>query len=219
MSSDAEMHRLGRVVAHQFDDLPQQREADTLGMWVFLATEIMFFGGVFMGYTAYHWAYPEVFAAASKHLDLWLGATNTAVLLTSSLTMAMAVNAAQLGRRQRGILLLVLTAGLGVVFLCIKGIEYHHKFVEHLVPGAGFRFPGVEKAELFFWIYFVLTGLHALHVTIGVGVLGTMTALTWRGKISTENYMAIEITGLYWHFVDIVWVFLFPLLYLIDRSR
>jgi cytochrome c oxidase subunit 3 len=208
-------------VAHQFDDFPQQKQADTLGMWTFLATEILFFGGLFLAYAVYRWSYSETFAQASRHLDLWLGGINTAVLLTSSLTMALAVRAAQLRNRRAVLWLLAATIAMAFAFLAIKGFEYHHKFTEHLVPGSSFQFAGgnAREALLFFWLYFVLTGLHAIHVLVGVGVLGTLMMFTWRGGISFENPMPVEITGLYWHFVDIVWVFLYPLLYLIDRSQ
>jgi cytochrome c oxidase subunit III len=210
----------GRI-AHQFDDLSQQREADTLGMWVFLATEIMFFGGLFTVYVIYHWAYPEAFAHGSQHLDLWWGAINTGVLLTSSLTMALAVRAAHASMQATLFRLLVTTAACGVLFLFIKGIEYHHKFVDRLVPGIAFHYasPDAPHVELFFWIYFGLTGLHGIHVLVGIVLLSVLAARTGQGRAGARNPMPVEICGLYWHFVDIVWVFLYPLLYLIDRSR
>lgn len=213
----AEIHA---VPAHQFDDLDQQREASSLGMWVFLVTEIMFFGGMFTGYTVYRHAYPEVFAEASRRLSVVLGAVNTSILICSSLTMALAVRSAQAGKRRALIGFLVLTTLLGAAFLGIKSVEYAHKFHEHLVPGATFTFPGPhgQHAELFFSFYFAMTGLHALHMVIGIAILGALVALSWRGRFSPEEYAAIENTGLYWHFVDIVWIFLFPLLYLISRT-
>lgn len=207
-------------VAHQFDDREQQKDASTLGMWIFLATEILFFGGMFMGYIVYRWLYPEAFALASQKMDLWLGTINTAVLLTSSLTMALAVRAAQLGERKGTALLLVATMVLGVIFLGIKGLEYYHKFVEHLVPGPNFEFDPAyaRNAEIFFVLYFLMTGIHALHLLIGVGLTGVMAFRAWRGRFSPEYYSPVEISGLYWHFVDLVWIFLFPLLYLINLS-
>lgn len=204
-------------LAHQFEDLTQQHEAATLGMWVFLANEVMFFGAIFMGYTAYRYLYPQVFAAASPHLDRTLGSVNTAVLLTSSLTMALAVHASQVGKRKALVGFLVLTMLLGTVFIGIKSLEYSHKFAEHLVPGSGFRFEGPqpEKAEIFFFLYFIMTAIHALHVLIGVVLIGVIALMARRSRYSPEYYAPVENTGLYWHFVDIVWVFLFPMLYLI----
>ena len=207
------------ALAHQFDSLEQQTEAATLGMWVFLVTEVLFFGGLFVTYAVYRAFYPAAFAAASHELDLVLGATNTAVLITSSLTMALAVHAAQLGQRRPLLIFLVLTMLLGTVFLGIKAVEYYHKFAEHHVPGAAFQFEKeyARHAQIFFSLYFIMTGLHALHMVIGIGVLLVMWFWSWRGTITVEYSSPIEISGLYWHFVDIVWIFLFPLLYLIGR--
>jgi len=204
---------------HQFDDAAQQYEASTLGMWVFLVTEILFFGGVFTAYVAYRWAYPAAFGHASNHLDLTLGTINTAVLITSSLTMALAVHASQEGERRSLVLFLLLTMLLGATFLGIKGVEYAHKFHQHLVPGPWFSYSGVDakQAELFFSLYFAMTGLHALHMVIGLGVLTVLVILAYRGRYGRAYHTPIEISGLYWHFVDIVWIFLFPLLYLIAR--
>jgi len=209
------------VLAHHFDDLEQQREAASLGMWVFLVTEIMFFGGLFCGYTVYRWLYPGAFAEASHRLDIVLGATNTSVLLGSSLTMALAVYSAQMGRRKAQLAFLLATMLLGATFLAIKFVEYHHKFVEHLVPGPGFLFEGPfgRQAQIFFSFYFVMTGMHALHMVIGLGLLTALVVMTLRGRFTREYYVPVDIIGLYWHFVDIVWIFLFPLLYLIDRHK
>jgi cytochrome c oxidase subunit III len=208
------------ALAHHFDSLEQQKEASTLGMWVFLATEVLFFGGLFLTYTVYRNLYPGAFAAASRELDVLLGGVNTAVLITSSLTMALAVHAAQTGNRRALMLLLVATMALGGVFLGIKSVEYYHKFVEHHVPGPSFQFAEPEyakNAQLFFSLYFMMTGLHALHMIIGIGIMLFMLWWAWNGTITPEYHAPIEISGLYWHFVDIVWIFLFPLLYLIGR--
>jgi cytochrome c oxidase subunit 3 len=204
-------------VAHHFRDMAQQFEASSVAMWVFLTTEVLFFGGLFAGYTVYRVAHASAFAEASRHLDTTLGAVNTAVLICSSLTMAFAVRNAQLGRRGLLVGFLLATLVLGGVFLGIKFYEYHEKFVEHLVPGPTFTYLGSEvgAAELFFSFYFLMTGLHALHMIIGIGVLLVLVAMAWRGNFSPFYHTPIEITGLYWHFVDIVWIFLFPLLYLI----
>ena len=205
-------------LAHHFDSLEQQTEAATLGMWVFLGTEVLFFGGLFMVYTVYRTWYPAEFAAASHTLNITLGTINTAVLITSSLTMALAVHAAQLGQRRLIMLFLIATMALGAVFLGIKGVEYYAKFEEHHVPGPGFRFEEPQfaaHAQIFFSLYFLMTGLHALHMIIGFGIMLFMLGWTWKGSITAEYYAPIEIAGLYWHFVDIVWIFLFPLLYLL----
>jgi cytochrome c oxidase subunit 3 len=205
--------------AHQFDSAEHQRSASQLGMWVFIAQEILFFGGLFLAYTVYRFMYPAAFAQASHHLDVTLGAVNTVVLIGSSLTMALAVHAAQLGYRRTQTLFLVFTIVLGSVFLGIKTIEYGHKFHEHLIPGPNFLFSGDEArhAQIFFSLYFVMTGLHAFHMIIGIAILAVLAVMAWRGAFDAAYYSPVELTGLYWHFVDIVWIFLFPLLYLIGR--
>ena len=208
------------VVASYFRDVDQQRRANTLGMWAFLATEVMFFGGLFIAYAAYRLAYPEAFTAASRELDLALSTINTFVLLSSSLMMALGVHAAQTDKKKALVTFLLLTILLGLVFLGIKVVEYAEKFEHHLVPGATFLFPEpyTNPAELFFSLYFVTTGLHAVHMIIGIGVLLYLTFKAWRNHFSSLNYDPVEMVGLYWHFVDIVWVFIFPLYYLIDRT-
>jgi cytochrome c oxidase subunit 3 len=213
------MARQHPALAHQFDTLEQQHEARTLGMWMFLASELMFFGGVFLGYLYARYYYPEAFDLGSDQLKVPLGAVNTVILLTSSLTMALAVHAAQIGRRQRLILFLSLTLALGAAFLGIKLFEYVEDYHKDLIPGPHFSYPAQEpllrQVELFFWLYFAMTGLHALHMIIGMAMLAVLVAMAWRGRFDKENYSGIEVMGLYWHFVDIVWIFLFPLLYLI----
>lgn len=212
-------HGHSLALRHHFASREQQKEASTLGMWVFLVTEVMFFGGMFLAYVVYRSWYPEAFAAASHHLDLVLGAFNTAVLIGSSLTMALAVRAAQLGARRGLMLFLILTMALGSVFLVVKGFEWHHKYVENHIPGPNFHYEGplAGNVQLFFSLYFGMTGLHAFHMVIGLGLLGTLLYFAWRGKYTAEYNTPIDMAGLYWHFVDIVWIFLFPLLYLIGR--
>jgi cytochrome c oxidase subunit 3 len=200
--------------------MDQQIEANTLGMWLFLVTEVMFFGGLFLAYIIYRGAYPQEFAEASHHLDIFLGTTNTVVLLCSSLTMALAVRSVQVGQRKTAVAFLFLTLVLGLTFLSIKGLEYYHKYEEHLIPGSGFMYESEANphyAQLFFILYFVMTGFHALHMVIGAGVIIFFMLRIWQRAYPPENYVPVEMLGLYWHFVDIVWVFLFPLLYLIGR--
>lgn len=203
---------------HHFETLEQQHHADTLGMWVFLGTEVLFFGGLITGYAIYRSSYPAIFAQASHTLDLVSGTLMTLVLLTSSLTMALAVRASQLGKRRLLVVFLILTILLGVAFLGIKGNEYHHKWEDHHFPGRGFVWDGPDPgvAQLFLYFYFALTGLHALHMIIGIGIMTVLLILASSGKVKSYT---VEISGLYWHFVDIVWIFLFPLLYLVDRHR
>ena len=219
MAETATVHAHPPALAHHFDDLEQQKEAATLGMWLFLVTEVLFFGGLFATYSVYRSAYPEAFAAASHEMVVWAGTLNTVVLITSSLTMALAVRASQLGDRRLLMLFLVLTMALGMAFLGVKAFEYYTEFSEHHVPGIGFEFEPkyFRHAQLFFSLYFVMTGLHALHMIIGLGVMAVMLWWAWRGIITKDYYAPIEVSGLYWHFVDIVWIFLFPLLYLIGR--
>jgi cytochrome c oxidase subunit 3 len=204
------------VLAEQFDDIEQQHEAAKLGMWIFLATEVLFFGGLFLAYTVYRFIYPLTWQAASRHTEIILGGCNTGILLFSSTLMALAVRAAKLEKRKHLTWLLLGTAMLGMTFLGVKGYEYYKDLTEHLFPGPSFQWheANPQAAELFFWIYYAMTGLHAVHVTIGVGVMVTLAVLAWMRRFEKGNYMPVEIAGLYWHFVDIVWVFLFPLLYM-----
>jgi cytochrome c oxidase subunit III len=215
---------------HHFENMEQQREAGTLGMWIFLVTEIMFFGGMFFAYTLYRSQYPMEFASASNHLDLPLGTINTAVLILSSFTMALAVYSSQIGKQRNLVISLVLTLILGLTFLGIKAVEYYDKYEHDLIPGRlipGHPFkpdavellPGADprKVEMFYWIYFAMTGMHAVHMVIGVGLLSVILYFSWKGRYGPEYHSPIEISGLYWHFVDIIWIFLFPLLYLLGR--
>src|SRR3954463_2488864 len=241
-------------LAHHFHSYEQQRQSASLGVWVFLVTEIMFFGGLFTAYILYRSMYPEAFVAGSHQLDVQLGTINTVVLIFSSLTMAMAVRSAQLGRSKAIVGFLVATIVLGSAFLGIKATEYHHKWVEHLIPGdtfhleeshlptnhgkpvasdlptgivnqsrADFPLPTPDRTDiqahtqLFFFLYFGMTGLHALHMIIGVGLLAWLILPSLRGRFDANNHNYVEGIGLYWHFVDIVWIFLFPLLYLVGR--
>ena len=205
-------------------------------MWAFLVTEIMFFGGLFLAYILYRSQNPAEFAAASKGLDALLGGINTVVLICSSLTMALAVYYAQLGNRKLLIIFLWLTVLLGMTFLGVKAVEYKDKFDHHHVPGANFVWEeeghatadqshaaaeevNTSKIQMFYWLYFAMTGVHALHMIIGIGVMLVLIYMSYKARFSPEYHSPIEISGLYWHFVDIVWIFLFPLLYLIGAHE
>jgi cytochrome c oxidase subunit 3 len=216
--------------------MEQQREAGTLGMWAFLVTEIMFFGGLFLAYILYRSQNPAEFAAASKGLDALLGGINTIVLICSSLTMALAVYYAQVGNRKLLIIFLWLTVLLGMTFLGVKAVEYKDKFDHHHIPGANFVWEeeghatadqshaaaeevNTSKIQMFYWLYFAMTGVHALHMIIGIGVMLVLIYLSYKERFSPEYHAPVELSGLYWHFVDIVWIFLFPLLYLIGAHE
>jgi cytochrome c oxidase subunit 3 len=248
------------ALQHHFETMGQQKEAAVIGMWLFLLTEILFFGGLFMAYMLYRRWYFDAFAEASRSLSLFWGGLNTAVLIFSSLTMAMAVRSAQTNQRKATVSWLILTTLLGMVFLGVKVIEYKDKFEHHHVPGYNFQWasehpsthvppappdarslkageaaPAAEGAagghrqlslnaeqlqlttQIYFSLYFTMTGLHALHMIIGIGLMSVITWMAWKGKFDGEYYTPVEMSGLYWHFVDIVWIFLFPLLYLVER--
>ena len=247
------------ALVHQFDDMEQQKDASTFGMWVFLLTEIMMFGGLIVAYMIYRLKYYDAFVAGSSSIDVTWGFINTLVLIGSSLTMALAVYAAQRGIRRLQQLFIIFTMALGIVFLVIKGIEYTAKYEEHHIPGGLFgtfnavkNYPGQEEniadqvakrletrkvdpfspeaaqrkgedvarqTEIFFSFYFAMTGLHALHMVIGLVLMTWLLVRISRERFGPEYFTPVELSGLYWHFVDIVWIFLFPLLYLINRTQ
>jgi len=211
---------------HQFEEIEQQRDAGNMGMWVFLATEVLFFGGLFTTYTVYRSLYFAGFEVGSHLLERPFGAAMTFILLGSSFTMALSIHAIRMGRRKLLCALLLLTIILGAIFLGIKFTEYAEKWHEHLVPGLNFH-PTVDQlrgapgdaVDLFLCFYFFMTGLHALHMIVGIGLLSVMAIRAWNRSLSQANYQQLEVSGLYWHFVDIIWIFLFPLLYLIGGPR
>jgi cytochrome c oxidase subunit 3 len=206
-------------VAVSSAETPLHAETVDFGMWVFLTSEVLFFGVLFVAYTMTRLRFPEAFAAAGHHTSLPLGTLNTAVLLTSSLTMALAVERQASARYARAALLLAVTAALGVAFVAIKGTEYVLEYREHLVPALDFRFDDryATGARLFFWLYFVITGLHALHLIVGIAL--ALTSAHWMRTPDPQSKTArIRLVGLYWHFVDIVWIFVFPCLYLVSRT-
>lgn len=204
-------------LAHHFADLEQQVDSAKLGMWLFLLTEILLFGGVFVAYTVFRNWHHEMFINAHKQLDVMLGGINTVVLIVSSLTVALAIRDMQLGKRSRCIINLALTIALAFVFLVIKYFEYSHKIHLGQLPGKFYTFTGIEgtNPHVFFSIYFLLTGIHAFHILVGISLLTWILIRVKKGSFSPEYYAPIEIVGLYWHLVDLIWIFLFPLLYLI----
>ncbi|MGA8541872.1 MAG: cytochrome c oxidase subunit 3 family protein [Terriglobales bacterium] len=217
------------ALRHHFADPQQQKNAASLGMWLFLVTEIMFFGGMFCAYLIYRLNHFNAFAAGSQQLNIWMGGINTAVLIVSSVTVVLAVKAAEAGKRKVLVGYLVVTVLLGMTFLVIKGFEYAEKFEKHHVPGSTFNFTdkfddngkqipvNSKEAELFFSLYFAMTGMHALHMVIGCGLFTGLAILAWKGHYTPTYFTPIENGGLYWHLVDIIWIYLFPLLYLISR--
>ena len=234
----ADEHHGPAFLAHHFDTPSQQFDAAKLGMWLFLAQEILFFSGLFVAYFIFRAWYPEAFSVGSHLLDWKMGALNTVVLLTSSLTAALAVRSAQTGNRSQTTMLLVATIGLAAVFMVVKYFEYAHKIHVGFLPGSLWQpdAHGIEEVRhaidaahsnagsgllpyqvrTFFGIYFVMTGLHGLHVLIGMGLMVWMIMRNNRGDFSSEYYTPVDLTALYWHLVDLVWIYLFPLLYLID---
>ena len=214
--SAAALHKTG-VLAHHFETLEQQNQSAALGMWAFLVQEVMFFGGLFTVYLVYRTLHPAAFMEGSHHLPVDLGALNTGVLIGSSLSMALAVRCAQLGQGKQAALLIYATMALALVFMGIKGVEYSHKWHDSLVPGLKWHpEAGADPhLNLFFALYFVMTGCHALHMLIGLVLMVFVARKAWRGGYSSANFLGVECLGLYWHFVDLVWIFLFPLLYLL----
>jgi cytochrome c oxidase subunit III len=222
-------HADNPALRHHFADEQQQKNAASLGMWLFLVTEIMFFGGMFCAYLIYRLAHFNAFAAGSQQLNIYLGAINTAVLLVSSVTVVLAVKAAESRNRKQLVGYLIVTVLLGLTFLVIKGFEYAEKFEKHHVPGPTFSFTepfddngkqipvSSNEAQLFFSLYFAMTGMHALHMIIGCGLFTGLTILAWKGHYTSGYFTPIENAGLYWHLVDLIWIYLFPLLYLISR--
>jgi cytochrome c oxidase subunit 3 len=207
----------------QFQNLEQQHAVASLGMWVFLATEVMFFGTLFVGLSVYRTLYPEAFETASSRLNWQIGGLNTVILLISSLTMVLAVHSAKLGQNRHLLLFLGLTAFLGTCFLGFKALEYYLDYVDSLIPGWRFdekdwislKAEEIPHVKLFLLFYWIMTGFHALHVTIGILAVTTMLVLAWRGYFSPAYYSPVDVTALYWHFVDLIWIFLLPMLYLL----
>lgn len=223
------------LLHHHFDDMAQQRECNTLMMWAFLVTEIMMFGGLFCAYAVYRWSFPDAFAIGSHHLKWFMGSLNTVVLLISSLTMAMAVHSAALRNKKKLVTYLALTLALGWAFIGVKGVEWSHDYHEGLAPGVRWNYydttvhpdhakeveelaeKGVSPnaVKLFMVFYFFMTGLHGIHMIIGLTIVTIMLIMAMKGKFTEGNDQPVEIVGLYWHLIDIIWIFLFPLLYLV----
>lgn len=207
-----------RFMQHHFVDADQQFEAAKMGMWIFMVTEILMFGGLFAAYIVFRLWYPDLFTQASAQLDTFWGAVNTVVLIGSSLTVAMAIKSAQLNQIKNIAINLGITLALAGVFMVIKYFEWTHKFDLGIFPGEFYAFDGIEheKANVFYSLYYLMTGLHGIHVLIGMGLMSWLLWRALKGHFNSEYYTPVEITGLYWHLVDIIWIFLFPLFYLIE---
>jgi cytochrome c oxidase subunit 3 len=207
-------------LAEQFDSPSQQKSAATLGMWVFLATEALFFGGLFLAYSAYRISYPDIFTKAAINFNLAIGTINTVILLVSSFFMALAVFYSELGKSKRASYMLSITWLLGASFLALKAYEYYDDVQKNIIVGSSLLHNNSDAniEQLFYLIYYIITGLHAIHVIIGLVVIAAIIILNNLNKYSKEYYTPVEITGLYWHFVDIIWIFIYPLLYLVGRS-
>ncbi len=227
-TSTSDIQIAERALQHHFADMEQQKETSTLGMWMFLLTEVMFFGGLFCAYLVYRATYYHAFVEGSQKMNITLGAVNTAVLICSSLSMALGVRAAQTGKTKLMIVLLLITILFGFGFLGIKAVEYHEHWTNHEFPGPNFHFETGDPAhpatdplhtEIYFSLYWAMTGLHATHMVVGVILVGWIVLVGLRGAFSPEYYNPVEVVGLYWHFVDLVWIYLFPLLYLISKKH
>ncbi|MEX0680224.1 MAG: cytochrome c oxidase subunit 3 family protein [Balneolales bacterium] len=203
---------------HHFVDADQQFESSKLGMWIFLVTEVLMFGGLFVAYIIYRSWHPDLFQLAAKELNTILGATNTVVLIASSLTIALAIRNVQLDKIKASINYMATTIALAGVFMVIKYIEYTEKFAKGIFPGNAYYYDGIDHsmASNFFSIYYMMTGLHGIHVLMGMALISWMILKAKRGAVHSSYYTPVENTGLFWHLVDIIWIFLFPLLYLID---
>ena len=205
-------------LAHHFETIEKQDHAVRLGMWLFLGTEVLLFAGLFLGYTVYRYFYHDTFHAASRTLDLTLGTLNTIVLITSSFTVAIGFHAIKQGKNKLCAAMLAITIAFALTFLVVKGFEYSHKFHEGALPGEHFAFAALAKypaANMFYTVYFLTTGLHAFHVIVGMSILAWLMVRVLKGRYHAKYYVPVELGGLYWHLVDLVWIFLFPLLYLI----
>lgn len=212
------------VLKHHFDNLEQQHASERLGIWMFLATEVLFFGGIFGAYTIYRMWYPTEFEYASSHLNRTIATVNTLFLITSSLTITLGIRAAKLGQKAALIRYLLITAALGTAFMVMKGFEYAEDFHEHILPGAAFggdikegaiaRGLDTGKVQLFLCFYYIMTGIHGVHIIVGIGLILWLVVEARRDKIPPENYSTVEVVSLYWHLVDAIWLFLMPLLYL-----
>ena len=202
---------------HHWDNSTQQFDAGKMGVWIFLVTEILLFGGLFCAFAIFRTWHLDAFVSAHHHLDKVMGGVNTLVLICSSLTMALAVRSTQMNKNRQAFWLLTVTFLCAAVFLVVKGFEYHHKFVEGTLPGRFYTNTEIpfDNAHVFFGIYFFMTGLHGLHVVVGMGVIAWLMVRTWRNEFSSQYYTPVECVGLYWHLVDLIWIFLFPLLYLV----
>jgi cytochrome c oxidase subunit 3 len=210
-------HPAPHHVGHHYDNAEHEFSSAKQGMWIFMVTEVLMIGALFVGYLLFRLRFPEAFHEAHQHLDVKLGTTNTVILLVSSATMVLGVSAVQRGNNKRGMRMLMATVALGACFLVVKYFEYTHEFKEGIFPGGYYHFEGLKTAHapLFYSFYFVMTGIHAFHVIVGMSLITWLITKIKRGHISKDYFTPIELVGFYWHFVDLVWIYLFPLLYLL----
>lgn len=206
-----------RALREPWEELERQHRAASFGMWVFLASELLFFGGLFAGYAVYRVLYPEAMATAAREANLLYGTVNTAILMTSSFTMAVAARAAEAGLRRAALWCLALTVALGLAFLAVKGVEYAEDVRKDLVPGAGFRLQE-PQTQLFWSFYWIATGLHAVHLSVGIAAVGRLWLMAWWRTLPLASSPAVEATALYWHLIDVIWIFLYPAIYLVGRA-
>jgi cytochrome c oxidase subunit III len=204
------------LLHEQFEDLEKQAHASRLGMWIFLSSELLLFAGLFALYTGYRVMYPTDFALAVAHDNVAIGSANTAILITSSFTVALSLPAARAGRGRVAAALLAFSIACGLAFLVLKGVEYGQHFHQGIYPGTAYDDPAMRSygAHMFFTLYYLMTGLHAIHVMVGMGLLAWIAAGAWRGVYAAGNTVRVELVALYWHLIDVVWIFLWPMLYL-----
>jgi len=205
------------VLQPPWKELARQKEGATFGIWVFLASELLYFGSLLLLYTAYRSANPDAFIAAGRETDIWYGTVNTAVLMTSSLTMAVGAQAAEADMRRLAIWCLTATVVFGLMFLAFKGFEYEEDIEKNLVPGANFALKE-PAAQIFFALYWIMTAIHAIHLSIGLGLVGRLALFGAMQRVHLRENPQVEVTALYWHLVDVIWIILYPLIYLMGRS-
>ncbi|GAO02015.1 cytochrome c oxidase subunit 3 family protein [Anaeromyxobacter sp. PSR-1] len=204
-------------LAHHFENIEKQSHAERLGMWLFLASEVLLFTALFAAYAVYRYLYSDAFAEASRAIETWFGLVNTVILVTSSFTVALGLNEAVKGNGRKTGLWFAVSVAFALAFLALKAVEYSHHFQEGQLPGRYYSFHELQApgASLFFSLYFLITGLHGVHVIVGMTILAVVGVKAARGKYTATYHTPVELAGLYWHLVDLIWIFVFPLIYLV----